>query len=403
MDGRQLAIAALFLLCLSTNAPSSVEGAVMAIDLGGEFLKISILKPGRIPISIVTNEMSKRKTPAAVAFVGEDRLVGEEAAALSVRHPDRVVTRLRDLLGRRYDESDLKKTMEGSHLPFDIVQADNRTAPAVAVQMDAGQMYAAEELVASLLEYAQKLAEAEADGDVVRDCVLVVPAYFSLLQRQALLDAASLAGLNVLSLVHSHTAAALQYGIERDFGNSSQLVLFYDLGYSSAEVSLIRFSSYGGDKPDTMSLTPQLEVLDVAWVQHGTAGDALEDLLLDHFASQHSDPTAVLENKKAVAKLRKQVKRTKEILSANTEAPLSVEELLPGVDFKSTISREEFEAIAERAGVWQRATAPVIEILKRNNLTAADLASVELLGGSSRIPKVKSALSEALGGRALDM
>ena len=65
----------------------------MAVDLGGEFLKVSVVKPGRTPISIVTNEMSKRRTSAQLAFIEGDRLLGEEAAALAVRYPDRVYAR----------------------------------------------------------------------------------------------------------------------------------------------------------------------------------------------------------------------------------------------------------------------------------------------------------------------
>ena len=71
------------------------------------------------------------------------------------------------------------------------------------------------------------------------DCVLTVPAYWGVPQRQALLDAAKLAGLNPMALIHNHAAAALQYGIERDFTNKTEDVVFYDLGASSAQVRLV--------------------------------------------------------------------------------------------------------------------------------------------------------------------
>jgi hypoxia up-regulated 1 len=384
---------------LAASFLPATRAAMMAIDLGSEFLKISILKPGRIPISIVNNEMSKRKTPVAIAFVDKHRLVGDEAAALAARYPDRVITRLRDLLGKSYDDPELVRMFSDSHLAYSLVRAPNRTAGAAAIQTHTGEIYSAEELVASVLEYAKALATTAADGDPVTECVLVVPAFFSPAQRQALLDAASLAGLNVLSLVHAHAAAALQYGIERDFANATQDVLFYDLGFGTAQAALVRFSTYGTGA----SAMQQLEVLDVAWVETRAGGDAMEAALIKHFAAQHSEPTAVLESPRAVARLRKQVKRTKEILSANTEAPISVEEMLPGVDFRGKISREEFEHALAAVGVWERAAAPVATILQRNNVTGADLAAVELLGGTSRVPRVKAALTEALGGRALDM
>ena len=81
------------LLAVAAVAQLAAGGPLMAIDFGGEFIKVSVVKPGRTPISIVPNEMSKRRTSAAVAFVNRDRLLGEEAAALAVRYPDRIYTR----------------------------------------------------------------------------------------------------------------------------------------------------------------------------------------------------------------------------------------------------------------------------------------------------------------------
>lgn len=395
-----LAAAALLL------AARSAAAALFAVDLGAEFLKVSIVKPGRIPISIVINEMSKRKTPTLVGFVGGERLVGEEAASLEARHPDKIYSHLRDWLGRPADHPAMAALLKAQHLPHDVAPAENRTW-AVAFRTDTGAAYSVEELVASLLEYAQRLASAAADGAPVADVVLVVPAYFTPRQRTALLDAGQLAGLNVLGLVHSHAAAALQYGIERDFTNRTEDVIFYDVGASSVQAALVRFSAYPDRAPGARQGGPavsQFEVRDVAWAL-GTGGDELEAALVDHFATQFNAQLGgggdVRASPKAMAKLRKQVKRTKQILSANIEAPLSVEELYEDRDFRASISREQFEALA--GDFWERATAPLAALLARNNLSGADVAAVELLGGTSRVPRLKQALSEALGGRALDM
>jgi molecular chaperone DnaK (HSP70) len=97
---------------------------------------------------------------------------------------------------------------------------------------------------AGLLHYAKKITEAAADGAQVLDCVIVVPPFFGPAQRQAIIDAADLAGLKVMSLINSHAAAALQYGIERDFTNKTHLVVLYDIGATDTEVALIRYSSF---------------------------------------------------------------------------------------------------------------------------------------------------------------
>lgn len=374
---------------------------VMAIDLGAEFLKLSIVKPGRIPISVVINEMSKRKTPALVAFVDGDRLVGEEAAAVAARFPDRVYGRLLDLLGRPADNPQLTAMLKASYRPYALERAPNRTSPAAAAVRTGDELRSAEELVASLLEYAKGLAEAAADGAAVTDAVLTVPASFTIQQRQALLDAAKLAGLNVLGLIHSHAAAALQYGIERDFTNRTDHVILYDLGAASLQAALVTYSAYTGAKGASIS---QFDVRDVVW-RENLGGEHLELVLMEHFADEFNKQLGggqdVRTVPRAMAKLRKQVARTKQILSANTEAPISVEELWQDRDFRSTISRQKFEELA--GDFWARAVEPVTTLLARNNLTSADLAGVQLLGGTSRVPRIKAALSEALGGRALDM
>lgn len=89
---------------------------------------------------------------------------------------------------------------------------------------------------ASILHYAKLITQAAAEGSPIVDCVITVPAWFGASQRKALLDAADLAGLNVLSLINTHAAAALQYGIERDFTDKPEHVIFYDLGAGSTEV-----------------------------------------------------------------------------------------------------------------------------------------------------------------------
>ena len=137
-------------LLAAAAAVGPAAAALLAIDLGSESLKLSIVKPGRIPISIVINEMSKRKSPALVAFVDGDRLVGEEAAGVGARYPDRVFARAADLLGRPADDPALAAMLKASYRPYTLVPAANRTsAAAAALQLDSGEQYSAEEVVVS--------------------------------------------------------------------------------------------------------------------------------------------------------------------------------------------------------------------------------------------------------------
>lgn len=161
----------------------------------------------------------------------------------------------------------------------------------------------------SILHYAKGITESYATAGQVLDCVITVPVFFSQSQRAAILDAAKLAGLNVLSLVNNHAAAALQHGITQDYTNRSEHVIFYDIGASSVEGALIKYSSFDtklGGKTVTHS---QFEVKDVAW-DAALGVQQLDILLVHHFADQFEQKhpgSDVRASPRAIAKLMKQV------------------------------------------------------------------------------------------------
>lgn len=229
---------AIFLSLLLIPTPS--QSAVSSIDLGSEWLKVAVvnLKPGQSPISVAINEMSKRKSPALVAFQSGDRLIGEEAAGIVARYPDKVYSFMRDMIGKPY--SKIKDFLGKMYLPYNLVEDSRGTA---AIRVDDGTVYSMEELEAMVLSYAKNLAEFHSKVPV-KDAVIAVPPYFGQAERRGLLAAAALAGVNVLALINEHSGAALQYGIDKDFSNASRHVVFYDMGSSSTYAALVYFSAY---------------------------------------------------------------------------------------------------------------------------------------------------------------
>ncbi|DBA73173.1 hypothetical protein WJX79_004877 [Trebouxia sp. C0005] len=389
-------LAILLLISLGTSAAA---GPLMAVDLGSEFIKVAVVPPGKLP-EIVTNEMTKRRTSAQVAVVDGNRLLGEEAAALSIRYPSKVFSRLRDLLGKSPADSSIEDLQQSHLLPYSI-EADSQRGT-IAVSADDGSVLSSEQLVGSILHYAKGITEAFAGAGEIRDCVITVPSFFGQSQRQAIIDSARLAGLTVMSLINNHAAAALQHGYTRTFGNKSENVIFYDIGASSVEAALVKYSSFEVKEGGKMNTHSQFEMKDVAWDASLGVQD-LDMLLVNHFADQFETKhvgSNTRSNPRAVAKLKRQARRTKEILSANTEAPFIVEELLDGRDFRSGIKRQDFEDLA--GNFFERAAKPLQHLLQRNGLSAGDVHAVELLGGGSRIPKLQAELGRVLHGRVLD-
>ncbi|PON77626.1 Heat shock protein 70 family [Trema orientale] len=387
-------------MCVFCLALSPSQSAVLSIDLGSESLKVAVvnLKPGQSPISIAINEMSKRKSPALVAFQSGDRLLGEEAAGLVARYPDKVYSQIRDLIGKPFSYT--KRFLDSLYLPFNIVE-DSRGTASFKVDDNVGG-FSVEELLAMILSYAANLAEFHSKVPV-KDAVITVPPYFGQAERKGLLQAAQLAGINVLSLIHEHSGAALQYGIDKDFSNESRHVIFYDMGSSSTYAALVYFSAYKSKEFGKTVSVNQFQVKDVRWNPE-LGGQNMELRLVEYFADEFNKQVGngvdVRKSPKAMAKLKKQVKRTKEILSANTMAPISVESLFDDRDFRSSISREKFEELCQ--DLWEQSLIPVKDVLKHSNLSVDEIYAVELIGGATRVPKLQAKLQDFLGRKELD-
>lgn len=362
-------------------------------------MKVAVvnLKPGQSPISIAINEMSKRKSPSLVAFHSGSRFIGEEAAGLIARYPDKVYSQIRDFIGKPYNHT--KNKMASFYLPYQIVEDERGAA---AIKVDDGSVYSVEEMLAMILSYAMSLAEFHSKV-VIKDAVIGVPPYFGQAERKGVLNAAQLAGLNVLSLMNEHSGAALQYGIDKNFANESRHVVFYDMGSSSTYAALVYYSAYSSKEFGKSVSVNQFQVKDVKWNPHLGGQDMelrLVEYFVDEFNKQIGGGVDIRQSPKAMAKLKKQVKRTKEILSANTMAPISVESIYDDRDFRSTISREKFEELCQ--DLWDQALVPLKELLQDSGLKIEDLHAVELIGGATRVPKLQAKLQGFLGRKELD-
>ena len=137
-----------WLAALITLVGVTSAGPLMAVDFGSDFIKVAVVPPGKLP-EIVTNEMSKRRTSAQVAIVDGNRLLGEEAAALGIRYPTKVYSRLRDWAGKSATDSSVTDVLEKSLLPFSI--APDPTRGTVTVKTDTQDSLSSEELVVSFL------------------------------------------------------------------------------------------------------------------------------------------------------------------------------------------------------------------------------------------------------------
>jgi len=377
---------------------AAAHGAVIGIDFGSRFLKVGIIQPGT-GIELVLNEATKRKSSSAAGFTQqEERIYGDESYNMLGKLPEKQFVFSKLLLGKPLDSVEVKLFQELGY-PYEFTEDEESKA---ALYKYGNGTYKVEEAVAFVLSYAKQIAEKHA-GSAIKDCVITIPPFFRHEERLAMTSAASIAGLNVLSLMHDNTAFAFKYGFDKEaeFTNEPTNVVFYDLGATSYKVSLVTFSSVVGKKNKT---TGTMAVRGVAW--DATLGGWLFDqIVLDLLVDQFNEKFPTVEPKittstKAMGKLRKEAERVKDILSANTMYKVGIEALHMDKDMITVISRADME---ERgAKYFERLAAPLASVLAQANLTKEEVHRVEVIGGATRIPKVKEAAKQFFGRETLD-
>lgn len=375
---------------------SDAHLAVMSVDLGSEYIKIALVKPG-VPMEIITNEDSARKTAAIVCMRNGERLFGNPAENCATKFPSNAFWYITQIVGKKFDDPAVAQYQK--RFPYyKLVKDEDRGT--IIFQIDEETQYTPEELLAMILEKAKQYAETFAD-QTIKDVVITVPSFFNQAERRAVLMAGELSGLNVLQLMGDNAAVALNYGVFRrkQFNNSMTYIMFYDMGATSTTATIVGYQVVKMKEGTRMVENPQLVIKGVGFDKE-LGGLEISMRLRDHFAKYFNEhkktKTDLYTNYRAMAKLLKEAKRVKKVLSANVEHIAQIEGLLDDEDFKMKVTRQELEDMC--ADMFKRVTTPIQDALKASEITMAEISDVILMGGGSRIPAVQSRLMEFLGG-----
>jgi heat shock protein 4 len=339
-------------------------------------------------VDIITNEVSNRATPSLVAFGPKQRSLGEAAKTQETSNFRNTIGSLKRLIGRTATDPEVTE-VEKQFLNASLVDVDGGVGTEVKY-LGETQKFSATQLVGAYFSKLRDIAAAELKTGV-SDVVIAVPGWFSEIQRRALLDAASVAGLNPLRLVNDYAAVALGYGITKSDlpeVENPRNVVFIDVGHSSLSVAVIAFSK------------GQFNVRSAAFDTH-LGGRDIDLALVRHFAAEFKEKYKidVLANPKATFRLQAACEKLKKVLSANSESPLNVESIMNDVDASSKLTREQLEELI--APVIERVRAPIERALSEAGITVDDVHSVELIGGSSRVPALRAQIQAAFPGKTL--
>jgi molecular chaperone DnaK len=354
---------------------------VIGIDLGTTNSCVAVMEGGKP--KVIENSEGARTTPSIVAFTKDgERLVGQPAKRQAVTNPDNTVFAVKRLIGRRFDDPITKKDTE--LVPYEIVKGSNGDAWVKA----GGKDYSPSQISAFILQKMKETAEAYL-GETVTQAVITVPAYFNDAQRQATKDAGQIAGLEVLRIINEPTAAALAYGLEK---NDGKTIAVYDLGGGTFDISI-------------------LEIGDGVFEVKSTNGDTflggedfdakIVEYLADKF--QAKENIDLRKDRLALQRLKEAAEKAKiELSSASTtevNQPFITARMEGGTStplhLVETISRADLEKLV--GDLIERTLEPCRKALKDAGIDAKAIDDVVLVGGMTRMPKVRETVKAFFG------
>ena len=355
----------------------------IGIDLGTTYSCVATWQNNNV--EIIANDQGNRTTPSYVSFNSEERLIGTSAKSQSSQNPENTVFDAKRLIGRKYSDPLLQSDIK--HFPY-TVKSDSDGKPVIEVSYkNELKTFKPEEVSSMVLSKMKEIAEAYM-GEDIQNAVITVPAYFNDAQRQATKDAGVIAGLNVLRIINEPTAAAIAYGLDKK-GDKEINILIYDLGGGTFDVSL-------------------LAIDDGVFEVKATAGDThlggedfdrrMMEYCMADFKKKHKADLS--SSKRSIRRLQTACESAKKTLSSSTSAVIEIDSLFEGIDYNVSLTRARFEDMC--SDLFRKTFAPVEKVMKDAKMSKSKIDEIVLVGGSTRIPKIQTQLSEYFNGKALN-
>ncbi|WP_128892605.1 molecular chaperone DnaK [Erythrobacter sp. HKB08] len=354
---------------------------VIGIDLGTTNSCVAVMDGGKP--KVIENSEGARTTPSIVAFTKDgERLIGQPAKRQAVTNPDNTLFAIKRLIGRRFDDPMTKKDM--GLVPYDIVKGKNGDAWVEA----GGEEYSPSQISAFILQKMKETAESYL-GEDVKQAVITVPAYFNDAQRQATKDAGQIAGLEVLRIINEPTAAALAYGLDKEDGKT---IAVYDLGGGTFDISILEI----GDGVFEVKSTNGDTFL---------GGEDFDSAIVEYLAEEFKkkENMDLRTDKLALQRLKEAAEKAKIELSSSQSTEVNLPFITARMEggastplhLVETISRSKLEQLV--GDLVKRTLEPCKKALADAGIDKGGVDEVVLVGGMTRMPKVREIVEEFFG------
>ncbi|KAA0203322.1 hypothetical protein HAZT_HAZT008910 [Hyalella azteca] len=355
----------------------------IGIDLGTSNSCVGVVKNGQVVI--IANEQGDRLTPSFVAFTDEERLIGESAKYQRSINPVNTVYEVKTLIGRKFSDEAVQNKVP--RWPYRVVN-DNGNPKICVHYRRTEKIFTPEEISAMVLAKMKEIAETYL-GCEVRKAVITVPAYFSDSQRQATIDAGTIAGLQVLKIINEPTAAAIAYGEDTRVSKETNILIF-DFGGGTFDVSILIMKK-GNYEVKSVEGNSQL------------GGGDLDSRVARFIIEEFKKKTGldVSKDTTALAKITKAAEKVKINLSSQVRDRIQIECLSQGQDLDLGLTRNRLELLC--ADIFDETLQCVDTAIANAGMTTDEIHEVVLVGGSARIPKLQKMLKDKFPTKEIKM
>ena len=372
---------------------------MMGIDLGSEYFKVTVIKPGK-PFMMLENLISKTKTELSVGLKDDEITYAYDALAKKVKAPANIFNYFSEYLGRKHDDLFVKEYMEKFYQSYNIT-ADNETETITFnFKYDKNdEQISVVELYSMIFDYIKTLSERFTKIEMT-DAFITIPSFFDYEQRQAISDAIKISKLKLAGVVSENLAAAVQFQLKKVFENETYYII-YNMGSSFTQTSLVSFKTlYEMKNNKSVDIGNEIRIFGESYNEKigGKVFDKnMVKLMMKKFDELpiRKGKKPIMDNKKIYEKLRPSARKYKEVLSANKEVFITVMGVEGGDDLQTKVTREEFEEMNKY--ILSEVYTPIEDVLKKSNLTINDISQIELIGGSIRIPSIQEEIKKKLG------
>ncbi|KAG7663355.1 uncharacterized protein J8A68_003103 [[Candida] subhashii] len=358
---------------------SRFKHTVIGIDLGTTNSAVAVMNNLTKQPTILENEEGRRTTPSIVAFTTDEQtLVGLPAKRQSIINPENTFFATKRLIGRKFLDQEVQQDL--NNVPYKIIP--NNVGDAV-LETTSGQVYTPSDIGGIILQKMKHVAEAQLEHEI-NHAVVTVPAYFNDSQRQATKNSAKSVGLNVLRVINEPTAAALAYGCDRTQKDGSGIIAVFDFGGGTFDISILDIEE---------------GVFEVRATNGNThlGGEDFDIVLVNHILNHFKSKTGIdISNERlAVQRIREAAEKAKIELSTVSETEINLPFIHEHSHIKMKLTEEELDAMT--LPLIEKTIEPVKKCIRDAELKIKDIDQVLLVGGMTRMPKIRKVVEDLFG------